>query len=93
MYFVYLMISERDARFYTGCTSDLKARMSDHNQGKVRSTTARKPFRLVYYEACLSKEDAFRREKHLKTGRGKRYLRNRLRTALHACWPSKLERP
>ncbi|MFQ5724070.1 MAG: GIY-YIG nuclease family protein [Terriglobia bacterium] len=93
MYYVYLIISERDGRFYTGCTNNLTARISDHNQGKVRSTTARKPFRLIYYEACVSKQDAFRREKYLKTGRGKRYLRNRLRTTLHTFWPSKLERP
>jgi len=34
--------------------------------------------RLIYYEACLEKDDAIKREKYLKTGMGKRYLRNRL---------------
>ena len=48
----------------------------------VSSTKARLPVRLVYYEACLSQADAFRREKYLKSGPGKRYLKNRLKDSL-----------
>ncbi|GAF95165.1 unnamed protein product, partial [marine sediment metagenome] len=44
---------------------------------------ARRPFQLVYYEACLGQQDALRREKYLKTAYGKRYLKNRLREELH----------
>jgi len=36
--------------------------------------------RLVYYEACLDAADAYRRERYLKTGKGKRFLRQRLKT-------------
>ena len=93
MYYTYVLVSERDHGFYTGCTTNFPARLSEHNRGRVTSTAARRPFRVIYYEACLSKEDAFRWEKYLKTGRGKKYLRNRLQTTLHALWPSKLERP
>ncbi len=93
MYYTYVLVSERDHGFYTGCTTNLPARLSEHNRGRVTSTAARRPFRVIYYEACLSNEDAFRREKYLKTGRGKKYLRSRLQTTLHALWPSKLERP
>ena len=64
---------------YVGFTTDLKNRFKQHNAGKVKSTKNRTPFKLIYYEVCLSKEDALRREKYLKTTYGKRYLKNRLR--------------
>ena len=51
---------------------------SEHAEGHVTSTRNRRPLMLVYFEGCLSREDAFRRERYLKTGRGKRYLRQRL---------------
>ena len=82
MYYVYVLLSEDDKLFYTGATADLKARLKQHNEGKVLSTKKRRPLKLIYYEACPSKEDAFRREKYLKTGMGKRYLRNRLKDTL-----------
>ena len=50
-----------------------------HNAGKVNSTKFRRPFELVYFEACRSMEDAIHREKYLKTAYGKRYLQNRLK--------------
>ena len=82
MYYVYVLLSEKDSKFYTGATSDLKNRIKQHNEGKVLLTKNRRPLQLVYYEACLNQEDAFRREKYLKTGMGKRYLRNRLKCTL-----------
>ena len=78
MYFTYVLQSEKDSRLYVGFTKDLKARISLHNSGKVRSTSGRRPLSLVYYEACLSERDAIDREKYLKTGYGRRYLKNRL---------------
>ncbi len=82
MHYVYVLLSEVDRQFYTGAASDLKQRMHKHNEGQVPSTRERRPLKLVYYEACLSKEDAYRREKYLKSGMGKRYLRNRLKNTL-----------
>ena len=51
---------------YIGSTNDLKRRMEEHNSGKVSSTDRYKPFRLAYYEAYLSEEDARERERQLK---------------------------
>lgn len=79
MYYIYVLESMRDGKFYTGYTSDLKRRIVEHNNQSEFSTKARTPFKLIYYEACLSKEDAIAREKYLKSGMGKRYLRNRLK--------------
>ena len=82
MNYVYVLLSEVDKQFYTGATTDLKKRFEMHNAGEVSSTANRRPLRLIYYEACISKEDSFRREKYLKTGMGKRYIRNRLKDTL-----------
>ena len=78
IYYVYVLLSEKDDLFYTGYTSDLKNRLEQHNSGKVFSTKNRTPLRLIYYEGCLNQQDATRREKYLKSGSGKIYLRNRL---------------
>ncbi len=82
MHYVYVLKSSKDGKFYTGCTEDLRKRFKDHNDGKVISTKGRGPFELVYYEASKDKIDAFTREKYLKTGMGKRYLKNRLKRFL-----------
>jgi len=78
MYYTYVLQSTKDGRWYTGVTGNLRARVADHLNGRVESTRHRRPLRLIYYEACLSEADAKRRERYLKTGKGKRYLRQRL---------------
>jgi putative endonuclease len=79
MTYVYVLCSEKDGQLYTGCTRDLRARFALHMVGKVPSTANRRPLHLIYYEACLNEQDAFRREKYLKTTYGKRYIKNRCR--------------
>ena len=83
MYYVYLLISEKDGNFYTGSTADLKRRFEEHNSGLVNSTKNRLPLKLIYYEACLNETDARNRESYLKSGMGKKYLRNRLKSYLN----------
>ena len=72
MFYTYVLQSEKDNNFYTGYAEDLKDRLRDHNSGKVRSTKNRQPLKLIYYEACLTQQDATHREKYLKTTYGKR---------------------
>jgi putative endonuclease len=78
-YYVYVLLSKKDSRFYTGSTSDLRRRIQQHNSGNVESTMNRRPLKLVYYEACHNQDDAKAREMYLKSGMGKRYLKNRLK--------------
>jgi putative endonuclease len=78
MYFVYVLRSLKDNNFYTGFTGDLEKRLTEHNEGITKSTQYRKPFELIYYEACRNHKDALHREKYLKTTYGKRYLKNRV---------------
>ena len=79
MWYTYVIQSKRDGCWYTGFTDDLRKRLSLHNSGKVPSTKSRAPFELIYYEACKDQDDAVAREKYLKSGMGKRYLKNRLK--------------
>ncbi|MFC1709327.1 GIY-YIG nuclease family protein [Candidatus Omnitrophota bacterium] len=79
MYYVYVLQSKKDKDFYTGFTSDLNRRIEEHNKGHQVSTKHRVPLELIYYEWCLSKEDVLSREKYLKSGRGKKYLKDRLK--------------
>ena len=78
MFYTYVLLSRIDNYLYVGWTDDLKNRLLQHNSGKVDSTKLRKPFNLVYYEACLSKEKAIKREKYFKTGYGRRFLKSRI---------------
>lgn len=82
MYYIYVIRSGKNGRLHTGFTSDLRKRLREHNEDKVRSTKGREPFELIYYEVGINEQDARAREKYLKTGMGKRYLKNRLRRFL-----------
>ena len=79
MYYVYILQSLKDENWYTGYSDDLKRRLEEHNKGLNYSTRKRRPFKLIYYEACLNEDDAKMRETYLKTGMGKRYVKNRLK--------------
>ena len=55
MYYTYVLQSMKDTNFYMGFTQNLKLRFEQHNKGLIESTKNRKPFNLIYYEACLIK--------------------------------------
>jgi len=82
MYYTYVLQSEKDGGFYTGFSHDLKQRFDQHNKGGEESTSERRPFKVIYYEACLDLKDAVKREKYLKTYHGKQYLKRRLKSYL-----------
>jgi putative endonuclease len=82
MFYTYVLLSKKDGRWYTGSTGDLRKRFNQHNTGQVFATKNRGPFKVIYYEACLNEQDARFREKYLKSGMGKRYLKNRLKRFL-----------
>jgi putative endonuclease len=78
MFYTYVLKSLKDKKLYVGFSEDLEKRIKSHNSGKVEATRLRRPFKLVYYEACLNKNQALKREKYFKTGFGRRYLRGRI---------------
>jgi len=81
-YYVYVLQSEKDGKFYTGYTKNLKLRFEQHKNGRVDSTKNRRPLKLIYFEGCLNQQDATHREKYLKSFHGKMFLGNRLKSYL-----------
>ena len=78
MFYTYVLRSKKDNNLYIGFCSDLKQRLKEHNNGNVLSTKTRLPVELIYYEACLEKEKAIKREKYFKSGFGRNFLKNRI---------------
>ena len=75
----YALLSKRDGGFYVGMSSDVKVRLEFHNRGYNRSTRSRTPFELFYSEECGSSGEAREREKFLKSGKGREFLKERLK--------------
>ena len=82
MFYTYVLKSKKDGKLYTGYTNNLQKRFKEHVEGKSLYTKGRGPFELIYYEACLDESDAKVRELYLKSGRGKRYIKDRLKRFL-----------
>jgi putative endonuclease len=74
-WFTYVMRSGKDLGFYVGLTSNLERRLKEHNAGYNRSTRSRRPFEIVYVEHCDSRLEARKREKFLKSGVGREFLK------------------
>ena len=79
MFYNYVLQSVHTKNLYIGYTNDLQRRVKEHNQGLVTSTRPYKPWRVIYYEACLNEDDAKRRENYLKTTQGQRLIKRRLK--------------
>lgn len=78
MYHVYIIRSLNKDQSYTGITSDLRKRIEQHNKGLTRSTKAYKPWELIHSEKYDSRKEAAKREKYLKSGKGREYIKKLL---------------
>ncbi len=79
MHYVYVLRSLSDDGLYVGYSVNLRARLIQHNKGAAFATSHRGPWRLIYCEAYLEQVDALGREKYLKSGGGRRFLKTQLR--------------
>ena len=75
MFFVYVLRSQSTGQFYTGQTANISERIQKHEAGHSRSTKGKGPWELVHQEECLTRADAMRRERELKTGKGRDELK------------------
>jgi putative endonuclease len=75
MWCAYALRSETDGGFYVGMTSNLERRVKEHNAGYGQATRSRGPFQIVYVERCDSRLEARKREKFLKSGVGREFLK------------------
>lgn len=81
-FYVYVLISKQDNSWYIGYTANLEERIIQHNSGKTITTSKKMPWKIIYFEVSFNKQDAIAREKYLKSGMGRRYLKNRLQNQL-----------
>lgn len=77
-FFVYVIYSRKAGKKYTGFTTDLDRRLYQHNHNLLGTFTKNKgPWELIYYEEFDLKADALKREKYLKTGVGRDFLKQK----------------
>ena len=76
MFHTYVLISETTGRLYKGSCLDLDQRIAAHNAGRVRSTKAYRPWRLLHVETFASRTEALKRERFLKSLSGWRWLKS-----------------
>jgi putative endonuclease len=77
-FYIYVLRSIEFERNYVGFTRDTEKRLKEHNSGKTKSTRPYKPWRILFYERFSTKAEALRREKFLKTGQGRDYIKKQL---------------
>lgn len=82
MYYVYALINGINKDLYIGFSADLRKRVLEHNKGVVTATKPNRPWKLVYYEAYVSKYDATAREKQLKMHKAKSDLKIQIKNSL-----------
>ena len=78
MYYVYILKSEKDSSYYIGQTEDLKKRLEKrlekHNKGEVKSTKNNKPYKIIYSRSYVSRSDAMKSERYLKSLKKRKYI-------------------
>jgi len=75
MYKVYVLYSRRFNKIYIGYTNDLADRFLSHNEKATKGYTIKyRPWEIAFYEENSTKQEAMRREKELKTSRGRYYV-------------------
>lgn len=86
MFYTYILVchdfKSNKRKFYVGSSADLKERILDHKAKSVETTKNFDKIELVYYEACINKTDARKREVQLKTGFGRGFVNRRLKNYL-----------
>ncbi|WP_299435352.1 GIY-YIG nuclease family protein [uncultured Aquimarina sp.] len=75
--YVYVLKSLKDNRFYVGMSEDIDRRLLEHNSRKTKSTKGYQPWIIIHKETYPDRITARKREKYLKSGYGKQWLKNK----------------
>jgi len=81
-YYTYILYSLHDEGFYIGFTTNLKIRLIKHAKGQVTATKFRRPLKLIHYEYFINEKDAKAREEFLKSGFGRKQLKEALKRTI-----------
>jgi len=74
-YKVYVLYSNSFKKSYVGQTQNIDERLRKHNKGKVKSTKIYRPWRVIYFETFCTRSEAMKRERWLKSGKGRDFLK------------------
>ena len=79
-YYTYVIRSINRNYIYVGLTNNIGRRVNQHQNGKEKTTAPYRPFDLLFTEQFNSRIDARNREKYLKSGIGKEWIKNNFKT-------------
>jgi putative endonuclease len=77
MHYVYVLKSLEHWRFYVGMTTNIERRIDEHSKGYTKSTKGYRPWELFFFEEYKTRIEARGREKYLKSGIGKEYIKSK----------------
>lgn len=72
MFYVYILRSQKDGKYYIGQTENILTRLKTHNSGRVPSTKHRTPFHLVGFKTFNTRNESRWYETELKKSASKR---------------------
>ena len=75
MWYIYVLKSLKDGKSYVGMSENPERRLCDHNSGMTKSIKSRRPFEIIYEEECGDRATARKREKYMKSGGGRRFIK------------------
>jgi putative endonuclease len=74
MFYVYILQSQKNQRFYVGYSANPEQRLDQHNSGKVISTRNHRPWLKIYWEIFATEIEAINREKQIKKMKSRNYI-------------------
>ncbi|MEA3369004.1 MAG: GIY-YIG nuclease family protein [Candidatus Ratteibacteria bacterium] len=78
MHYIYILLNEAKTRTYTGVTDDFEKRLKEHNAGRVKSSRAYRPYKIVHTESFETLSEARQKETFYKSTTGRRRLKEML---------------
>jgi putative endonuclease len=80
-YYVYILLSQRNGKYYIGSTNNLEERLRRHNEGRSNYTKPGIPWELQYCEEYPDRSSAVKRENYLKRQKSKKIIESLVRTS------------
>ncbi|MBU0671903.1 MAG: GIY-YIG nuclease family protein [Candidatus Margulisbacteria bacterium] len=74
MYYVYIIESLKNGRYYVGTTGDLKDRIKRHNAGEMKSTQPYIPYKIIHSESFPTLSEARKRESFIKSKKSRKFI-------------------
>jgi len=78
MHYLYILLNETKTRTYTGVADDVEKRLSEHNAGRVKSSSPYRPYKVIHTETFATLSEARQREKFYKSTTGRRRIKEML---------------